>query len=198
MADATPKISKPFIVIAAVGLIVIVAFLGMKVLGGGGGGGGTDSATDSAASSALPGAPTATTTTAAPGEPSTPNQSFDVFTTKNPFQPLVTASADVGGSTTQPTSPPVDNSDGGVVPPPIIPAEQAPSAGTPVSVLEVSNATGTTVARVQVGSTVYTVVVGETFATSYRVVSLDPASGCGQFQYGDTPFELCVGQQTLK
>jgi hypothetical protein len=111
----------------------------------------------------------------------------------------VTESASTGGSdgsTTDATSPPVDT--GGVVPPPVIPEEQAPAAGTPVSVLEVSNATGTTVARVQVGSTVYTVVVGETFATSYRVVSLDAGSGCGQFQYGDTPFELCVGQQTLK
>jgi hypothetical protein len=195
MAESTPKVSKPFIVIAGIGLLVIVAFLAMKVLGGGGGG---DSAETTAAPAAS-GAPAAsTTTTTAPEEPSTPNQSFDVFTTKNPFQPLVTDSADVGGSTTEQTSPPVDSSDGGVVPPPIIPEEQAPAAGTPVSVLEVSNATGTTVARVQVGSTVYTVVVGETFATSYRVVSLDAASGCGQFQYGDTPFELCVGQQTLK
>lgn len=195
MAESTPKVSKPFIVIAGIGVLVIVAFLAMKVLGGGGGG----DSTETTAAPAASGAPTAsTTTTTTPEEPSTPNQSFDVFTTKNPFQPLVTDSADVGGSTTGQTSPPVDNSGGGVVPPPIIPEEQAPAAGTPVSVLEVSNATGATVARVQVGSTVFTVVVGETFATSYRVVSLDPATGCGQFQYGDTPFELCVGQQTLK
>lgn len=195
MAESTPKVSKPFIVIAGIGVLVIVAFLAMKVLGGGGGG----DSTETTAAPAASGAPTAsTTTTTTPEEPSTPNQSFDVFTTKNPFQPLVTDSANVGGSTTGQTSPPVDNSGGGVVPPPIIPEEQAPAAGTPVSVLEVSNATGATVARVQVGSTVFTVVVGETFATSYRVVSLDPATGCGQFQYGDTPFELCVGQQTLK
>jgi hypothetical protein len=199
MAESPPKVSKPFIVIAGIGLVVIVAFLAMKVLGGGGGG--SDSASSaSTAATAAAGAPSAsTTTTTAPGEPSTPNQSFDVFTTKNPFQPLVTESASSGfdESTTTQTSPPLDNSGDATVPP-IIPQEQAPAAGTPVSVLEVSSATGATVARVQVGSTVYTVAVGDTFATSYRVVSLDAGTGCGQFQYGDTPFELCTGQQTLK
>ena len=197
MADGAPKVSKPVIVIAGIALLAIVAFLGMKVLGGGGGGS-NDSASGGTAATAVAGAPAAsTTTTTAPDEPSTPNQSFDVFTTKNPFQPLVTDSTGTGGATTDTTSPPIDDS-GGAVPPPIIPPEQAPAAGTPVSVLEVSNATGTTVARVQVGSTVYTVAVGETFATSYRVVSLDAATGCGQFQYGDTAFQLCTGQQTLK
>jgi hypothetical protein len=197
MADGAPKVSKPVIVIAGIALLAIVALLGMKVLGGGGGGSG-DGASDSTAATAAAGAPAAsTTTTTAPAEPSTPNQSFDVFTTKNPFQPLVTDSTATSGSTTDTTSPPVDTSDG-AVPPPIIPQEQAPAAGTPVSVLEVSDATGATVARVQVGSTVYTVAAGETFATSYRVVSLDAGTGCGQFQYGDTPFELCTGQQTLK
>jgi len=197
-STSTPKVSKPFMIIAGIGVLVIVAFLAMKVLGGGGGGGSASPA--STAATAAGGAPAAsTTTTTAPGEPTTPNQSFDVFTTKNPFQPLVTDSATGTntGTTTDITTPPVDTS-GGTTPPATIPTEQAPAAGTPVSVLEVSAATGTTVARVQVGSTVYTVAVGDTFATSYRVVSLDTATGCGQFQFGDTPFELCTGQQTLK
>ena len=54
-------------------------------------------------------------------------------------------------------------------------------------------------ARVQVGaSTPELVTTGQTFAVSYRVVSLDVAAQSGQFQYGDTPFELGVGQQTYK
>ena len=199
MAGEAPKVSKPFIVIAGIGVLVIVAFLAMKVLGGGGGGGSDSASSPSTAATAGAGAPAASTTTTVPGAPSTPNQSFDVFTTKDPFQPLVTDSASTSfdQATTNTTAPPVDNSTG-VTAPPTIPQAQAPAAGTPVSVLEVTSATGTTVARVQVGSTVYTVAVGETFATSYRVVSLDAGTGCGQFQYGDTPFELCVGPQTLK
>ena len=56
---------------------------------------------------------------------------------------------------------------------------------------------GVVQARVQVGSTVYTVTEGDTFANdTYRVVSLD--APCGQFLFGDSPFTLCVGEQTLK
>jgi hypothetical protein len=49
-----------------------------------------------------------------------------------------------------------------------------------------------------VGSTVYTVTEGQTFATSYQVVSLDVAEGCGEFLFGDAPFSLCVGEQVIK
>ena len=56
---------------------------------------------------------------------------------------------------------------------------------------------GNVKAHMQVGSTVYVVGVGTTFAHgTYRVVSLDPP--CGQFLYGDAPFRLCQGEQTLK
>ncbi len=197
MADSSPKVSKPFIVIAGIGALVIVAFLAFKVFGGGSSG---DSASPkSTAATVAAGAPVpSTTTTTAPGAPSTPNQSFDVFTTKNPFQPLVTTSSPGSSGNSTSSSTTIPTSTGGVTPPPTIPTEQAPAAGTPVSVLEITNSGGATAARVQVGSTVYTVAVGETFATSYRVVSLDPATGCGRFQFGDTPFELCTGQQTLK
>ena len=59
------------------------------------------------------------------------------------------------------------------------------------------NSNGVVQARVQVGSTVYTVGEGDTFANgTYRVVSLD--APCGQFLFGDSPFQLCVGEQTLK
>ena len=51
-------------------------------------------------------------------------------------------------------------------------------------------------AKVQVGSTVYTVGEGDVFATSYRVVSL--SSPCGQFLFGDAPFQLCEGEEVIK
>jgi hypothetical protein len=91
------------------------------------------------------------------------------------------------------------------VSPPIVeeptPTTQAPSfnpgAGESIAVLDVSNdVSGTPQARVRVGSTVYTVGVGDTFATSYKVVSL--AEPCGRFLFGDSPFQLCEGEETIK
>jgi hypothetical protein len=38
--------------------------------------------------------------------------------------------------------------------------------------------------------------VGDTFATSYKVVSLNEP--CGQFLFGDSPFQLCEGEETIK
>jgi hypothetical protein len=74
-----------------------------------------------------------------------------------------------------------------------------PGQGEPVALLDVFvDDDATTRARVQVGSTVYTVAEGETFATSYQVVSLDDAAGCGEFLFGDSPFSLCVGEQVIK
>jgi hypothetical protein len=199
------KVSRPFVILAIVGAGLIVLLLGYKVLGGGGGGGSSDSAAPaSTAATAAAGSPAAsTTTTTSPAAPNTPNQSFDVFTTKNPFQPLVTDSSSGGssGSTSGSDSSSTTSTttaSGDATPPPTVPTDQAPSAGTPVSVLEVFSSNGTVTARVQVGSTVYTVVAGQTFATSYKVVSLDPGTSCGQFQFGDSPFQLCAGQQTLK
>lgn len=53
-------------------------------------------------------------------------------------------------------------------------------------------------AQVRVGSTVYEVAEGDSFATYYEVVALALDTGCGSFLYGDTPFELCEGQEILK
>jgi hypothetical protein len=47
-----------------------------------------------------------------------------------------------------------------------------------------------------VDGTTYTVGVGETFAGSFKVVSLAESSGV--FQYGDSAFTLAVGQAILK
>jgi hypothetical protein len=196
MADS--KISKPFLVVAAVGLVLIVGFLAFRLLGSDGGGDDAASTASTAATGGS-GSPAATTTTTTPAEPTTPNGSFDVFTTKNPFQPLVVETSTTGtgttGETTETSAAPADET---VTPPPTVPSEQAPAASTPVSVLEVYQEGTVVKARMQVGANSYVVGVGETFATSYKVISLDVATGCGQFQYGDSTFPLCVGEQVLK
>ena len=76
-------------------------------------------------------------------------------------------------------------------------ATTAPAAPSlPNGQFDVFDQGGVTMARVQVGSTVYTVAAGQTFATSYKVVSL--SGTCGQFLFGDSPFSLCEGEQVIK
>jgi hypothetical protein len=86
-----------------------------------------------------------------------------------------------GGGTTATTAPPSNE----------------PAQGTSVALLDVfQQADGTPMAKVQVGSTVYTVGAGDGFASSYRVVSLN--APCGQFLFGDSPFKLCEGEEVIK
>lgn len=149
-----------------------------------------------------------TPSTAAPGAtvpPTTPT--FHVFGTKNPFEPVIqldttpTTGSGSGATTTIPTTTtgptpdttPITGPDDGTTP-----TTTAPPPGQPVTLVDVfRNASGTVRAHLKVGSTVYTVSEGDTFAGGrYRVVSLTPP--CGQFLYGDAPFRLCQGEQTLK
>ncbi len=68
--------------------------------------------------------------------------------------------------------------------------------GNRVSLIDVFVRDGRTYAQTRVGSTVYTPVVGATFATNYQLLS---ASGeCATFLYGDENFQLCEGQEVLK
>ena len=77
------------------------------------------------------------------------------------------------------------------------PPSNEPAPGTSVALLDVfQQGDGTPMAKVQVGSTVYTVGVGDVFASSYRVVSLN--APCGQFLFGDAPFKLCEGEEVIK
>src|SRR3990172_6886123 len=65
-----------------------------------------------------------------------------------------------------------------------------------VKLLEVRNETSGRVAVVEVDGVAYTVKVGDTFATSFKVVSLTLNGGV--FTYGDSAFTLAVGQSILK
>lgn len=57
---------------------------------------------------------------------------------------------------------------------------------------------GRTVAQVRVNDTVHKVSSGQVFASRFKVVSLSQADRCGRFVFGDDPFRLCKGEQTLK
>ncbi len=120
-----------------------------------------------------------------------PPPTFQVYATKNPFEPVV----EVGTGTT--TTAPGGGGGGGATTTTTSPSNEPPP-GQLVTLLDVFRDSGGAVkAKVQVGSTVYTVAEGDTFADGqYRVVSLD--SPCGQFLFGDSPFRLCEGEQTIK
>ncbi|MFT7646914.1 MAG: hypothetical protein ACI8Y4_001654 [Candidatus Poriferisodalaceae bacterium] len=77
-------------------------------------------------------------------------------------------------------------------------SETEPTRGAIVAMLDIYDDAGGTKAQVRVNSTAYLVSADDVFAGSFKVVSLDLASGCGQFLFGDSPFELCKGQEILK
>jgi len=140
------------------------------------------------------------TTTSTPASRSTRTPAtFDVFATKNPFEPVIIVTPPTGGTTptTGGTSPTTGGGGGGGSTTTTALPTNEPGPGTSVALLAVTQqADGTPSATVQVGSTVYTVGEGDVFATSYRVVSLnDP---CGQFLFGDAPFRLCEGEEVIK
>jgi hypothetical protein len=137
----------------------------------------------------------AAATTSAPAARSTRTPAtFDVFATKNPFEPVIIVTPPTDGSI--PTTPTSAGGGGGGSTTTTVPSNE-PGPGTSVALLDVTQQPdGTPQARVQVGSTVYTVGEGDVFATSYRVVSLN--APCGQFLFGDAPFKLCEGEEVIK
>jgi hypothetical protein len=77
------------------------------------------------------------------------------------------------------------------------PENPTPTKGQTVAVLGIfADSSGKPRAHVRVRSTVYNVGAGDTFAVSYEVVSLKDR--CGQFLFGDSTFQLCAGEETIK
>jgi hypothetical protein len=197
MADARPN-NKRLTIMLAVGGVAIALFAAYSLLSGGDGGDDPAVAPASTQTADIGGTPTTPSTTA-PGAPEIPSGEFDVFATRNPFEPAIQitdTSSDVpesvptdGGSSPSPDPAPVPTD-------PTTPASPDPSGGTAVAVIDVYDEAGATLAVVQVGSTQYTVAAGQVFATSYKVVSL--SGTCGQFMYGDSPFSLCEGEEVIK
>jgi hypothetical protein len=188
-------------VVLAIGGVVIALFAAYSLFSGGGGGGGSSSigspSTQTANDAPHGGDQTGPSTTA-PGQPSVPGGGFDIYATRNPFEPAIEVTPDTAATTpdTAPATSPDTSPASGTVTPSTVAPSQNPSAGTTVAVIDVFQQGATTVAVVQVGSTQYTVAAGQVFATSYKVVSL--SGTCGQFMFGDSPFSLCEGEQVIK
>src|SRR3954454_13433596 len=162
------------------GAVLAVLVIGPRLLGGGGG---TPSVTELPASSATP-------TTIAGGGDAVP-ETFQGFSAKNPFRPLVdvaavadSGSAPVDGGT--PVVLPVDLSDppatipgdvtggdpgtvvDGPVPPSEVPTTVPPRQPDRVGLLTIyTDQDGRTVASVRVNDTTFEVARGDSFADSY-------------------------------
>ena len=200
--------------------LVVVLFLVTRVLGGGGEEIKFESSPTPKSSTPSTAAPAATPGGAtAPGETATPSpagdapvETFEVFSTKNPFKPLRTAkaAAPTASSTSGATAP----APAIVTAPAITPVSLNPVASTgqtatggqatepvrttKVALVDVFVEGDRAVATVRVNDTVSKVGAGDSFSGNFRVVSLDTVEQCGRFLYGDDQFRLCRGEEVLK
>lgn len=212
----------PLLIGAGVGTVALILVL-TQVLGG-------DDDPDDAAPPVTPppGATTPVPVTPTSLPPSGgPAETFEVFSTKNPFVPLrssVTGGSGAGGPTTggsaatggaattgtggtttggATTAGTGGTTTGGTAAPGTGGTATGtggtePRRGARVALLDVFTEGGETVANVRVNDTVHKVSEGEVFATSFKVVSLSQADRCGRFVFGDDSFRLCRNEETLK
>ncbi len=188
---------RRLVVLGCVLGVLVAAFVARAVFGGDGSSSSPGSGPVAERTNPFDTVPGVSTTTVAPSPPT-----FPVYGSKNPFEPVIqvetsstTPTTSGGATTTTPTTPGGGTS--GTTTTTQVPSNNPPPGQTVTLIDVFRDSSGVVQARVQVGSTVYTVAAGDTFANgTYRVVSLDDP--CGQFLFGDSPFKLCVGEQTLK
>ena len=144
----------------------------------------------------IPGAPTTDSTQPAAANSGSERiiSGFQVSQPRDPFEPLIVSNGGGGDGSTTTTTP-------GATTTTTPGATTTTTAGdTPdgirVVLLEVREESGELVAVVEVDGATSTVGVGDTFATSFKVVSLTETGGV--FTFGDSAFTLSVGQSILK
>jgi len=201
--------------------VLLFLFVASRLLLGGG-----EDQPDDTAAPAVPGV--TTSTTLAPVLDGGTAESFEVFSTKNPFTPLINPPS--GGGTSGGSSSGGGTSGGGTsgggsgfttttlgggssgggssgggntTSTTRSGGASGGSANEPrrqqrVALLDVLRRDGRLVAQVRVGDTVYTAGEGDVFADNYRVLSIDETNECGRFIFGDEQFRLCRGEETLK
>jgi hypothetical protein len=127
-----------------------------------------------------------------PSPTAPPEETFEVFESKDPFRPLVVAAANGaatdGAATDGTTNGTQDGATDGAAGAP------APTGGNRVTLLDVL--TDRQQAQVRVGSTVYTVAEGEVFADNFKLVTI--SGECATFLHGDDRFTLCEGEEVIK
>lgn len=137
-------------------------------------------------------APSSGIAAAAPGSPLVAADAHQVSQPRDPFRPLILP---------PPTTAPTDTTQPGVTTT-TVPGQTTTTApsdspdGIRVTLHEVRMEGGVRVAVISVDDVSYTVGVGETFATDFKVVSLSDNGGV--FTFGDSAFTLAVGQSILK
>jgi hypothetical protein len=190
--------------IGVVGLIVLLlVFVGPKLLGGGGGAPSEDD-------SFTP--PSSVPTTAAPHGDDV--ETLGSYGTKNPFTPLMDLTSSESEQAPAASAPVGPGPDPGLVALPggdasfLDPGGEAATPTTPttlpprpthrLSLLEVYRTqSGITAARVRVDDDVMETAVGQDFGGNYRTISLDRDSGCGVFLFGDERLTLCEGHEAI-
>ena len=117
-------------------------------------------------------------------QPTTARSPKLVFTGRDPFVPLIVAATSPVSSGSSPTVSPAGS------------ASSAPGGGSSQSIGghtvvldDIFTDNGVQKAQVEVDGTVYTVAPGDTFASSYQLVSI--SGTCGDFLFGDQAFTLC-------
>lgn len=149
-----------------------------------------DSAVNEALAGPLAGAEVATAVEAPLIEGIRIESSLQFSQPRDPFRPLITEeSVGAGGSTDPDTDGTSDGTDDDT-------DGQDTDSGTTVTLQEIRDVNGTRRATVVVDGVSYDVGVGDSFAGTFMVVSLDETGGV--FLNGDNAFELSVGQQILK
>lgn len=210
------------LIILGIGLAALLLFfLVTQVLTGGGDG--EEEVTPTATTTSRPGT---TPPTAAPGTPgAAPVETFEVFSTKNPFVALRGATGGTTGTAGSGTTGGTGSSTGGTTSGSGTRggttgatggttgtggASSGGSTGTSgggsteprrsqrVTLLDVFAEGGVVKANVRVNDRVHKVAAGETFATNFRVLSLSQSTECGRFLFGDDEFRLCRGEELLK
>jgi hypothetical protein len=150
--------------------------------------------------------PPAGAQTAAPSQPKAqtvshhPIETFQVFAPRDPFEPVVISGAATGTGTSSTTS--------GTPSPGATTSTTTDTSGTStndgsaavnghrIKLIDTFSQGGGEKARIQVDDSVYTVAPGETFATNFKLLSIQ--NKCITAFFGDDQFSLCEGEEILK
>ncbi|MGH8972432.1 MAG: hypothetical protein ACRD0C_04430 [Acidimicrobiia bacterium] len=162
------------VIMGAVGLAATCALLVFRLFAGGG-----DDDLGASLDAALSATPAIPVGAPAPTAPPSPPSPVDPALLRDPFCPLVAASA-------APETPPV-----------VCRRSPAPQGRQAVGLEDIFVEAGRRLARMHVGSVTFpNLHEGETFAELLRVVSL--TDRCGEFEHAGGRFQLCEGEEVFR